>query len=224
MITSKDNLQASLGPITYKDNIQVCLHISNLRASPGFYAQTTCLTAKLEHPLSRDLNLDHILELHCSSLHHTKMQVRSSKSNSSFQKKHITSQIASGNIFCLSCTQRHARLHPAKPGDHTWSHTEVAPRSALPINGTTFPIWIYINLQVNLLIHFILEPIINCTLQVPQNMLCNNQSGTGSICSQKSKYLVSYSSGTSRNKSYDDTSWHQLSLMKHYSIASGSMP
>ena len=48
----------------------------------------------LELPLSRDLNLDHILELHFSSLHHTKMQVRSIKSNSSFQKKHTTSQIA----------------------------------------------------------------------------------------------------------------------------------
>ena len=49
--------------------------------------------AMLELSLSRDLDLDHILELHCSSLHHTKMQVRSIKSNSSFQKKHTTSQI-----------------------------------------------------------------------------------------------------------------------------------
>ena len=48
----------------------------------------------LELPLSRDLNLDHILELHYSSLHHTKMQVESIKSNSSFQKKYTTSQIA----------------------------------------------------------------------------------------------------------------------------------
>ena len=47
----------------------------------------------LELPLSRDLNLDHILELHCSSLHHAKKQVRSIKSNSIFQKKHTTSQI-----------------------------------------------------------------------------------------------------------------------------------
>ena len=48
----------------------------------------------LELPLSRDLNLDHILELHYSSLYHTKMQVRSIKLNSIFQKKHTTSQIA----------------------------------------------------------------------------------------------------------------------------------
>ena len=47
----------------------------------------------LELPLSRDLDLDHILELHCSSLHYTKMQVKSIKSNSSFQKKDNTSQI-----------------------------------------------------------------------------------------------------------------------------------
>ena len=50
--------------------------------------------AMLELPLSRNLDLDHILELHYSSLHHMKMQVRSIKSNSSFQKKHTTSQIA----------------------------------------------------------------------------------------------------------------------------------
>ena len=50
--------------------------------------------AMLEIPLSRDLDLDHILELHRSSLQHTKIQVRSIKSNSSFQKKHNTSQIA----------------------------------------------------------------------------------------------------------------------------------
>ena len=51
-------------------------------------------TAMLELPLSRDLDLEHIPELHCSSLHHTKMQVRSIKSNSSFQKKHTISEIA----------------------------------------------------------------------------------------------------------------------------------
>ena len=44
------------------------------------------------------------------------------------------------------------------------------------------------------------------------------------MCSQQSKYLVSYLSGTSRNKSSDDTSWYQLTLMKQHSIASGSMP
>ena len=36
------------------------------------YAQTTYLLAMLEFPLSRDLDLYHKLELHCSSLHHTK--------------------------------------------------------------------------------------------------------------------------------------------------------
>ena len=49
--------------------------------------------AMLELPISRDLNLDHKLELHRSSLHHTKIQVKSIKSNSIFQKKHTTSQI-----------------------------------------------------------------------------------------------------------------------------------
>ena len=47
----------------------------------------------LEFLLSRDIDLDHILELHFSSLHHTKMQVISIKSNNSFQKKLTTSQI-----------------------------------------------------------------------------------------------------------------------------------
>ena len=50
--------------------------------------------AMLELPLSRDIDLDHKQELHYSYLHHTKMQVGSIKSNSSFQKKHTTSQIA----------------------------------------------------------------------------------------------------------------------------------
>ena len=104
-----------------------------------------------------------------------KMQVISIKSNSSFQKKHTTSQIESGNIFCLGCTQRHAGLHPTKPRDHTLPHTKVAPRSALPINGTSCPIRIHITLQVNLLIRIILEPLLNCTLQVPHCMLCNHQ-------------------------------------------------
>ena len=102
-------------------------------------------SAMLEVPLSRDLDLDHKLELHCSSLHHNKMQVRSIKSNSSFQKKHNTSQIASGNIFCLGCTQCHAGLFLATP------------RSALPINGTACPIRIHITLQVNVMSCLILE-------------------------------------------------------------------
>ena len=49
--------------------------------------------AILELPLSRNLDLDHILELHCSLYIIQKMQVRSIKSNISFQKKHTTSQI-----------------------------------------------------------------------------------------------------------------------------------
>ena len=114
MITSKDNLRALLGPITSEGNLQDRLRLSNLQALPGFMLRQPVSSAMLEIPFLRDLNLDN-----CSSLHHTKMQVRSTKSNSSFQKKHTTSQIASGNIFCLSCTQRHAALHPAKPRDHT---------------------------------------------------------------------------------------------------------
>ena len=104
------------------------------------YAQTTCLTSYARTPSSRDLDLHHKQELHCCSLHHTKMQVRSIKSNSSFQKKYTTSQLTRGNIFFLNCTQLHARLHPTKPRDHTRSHTGAAPRSALPINGTSYPI------------------------------------------------------------------------------------
>ena len=119
LITSKDNLRASPRPITSEDNLHDCLHLSNLRASPGFMLGQPVSPAMLELPLSRDLNLHHKLELHCSSLHHTKMQVRSIKSNSSFQKKHTTSQIASANILCLGCTQCHAGLHPAKPRAHT---------------------------------------------------------------------------------------------------------
>ena len=85
MITSKDNLRALPGPITSQDNLEVCLHLSNLRASLGFMLRQPILPAMLELPLSRDLDLDHKLELHCSSLHHTKMQVKSIKSNSIFQ-------------------------------------------------------------------------------------------------------------------------------------------
>ena len=160
----------------------------------------------LELPLSRDLNLDHIPELHCSSLHHTKLQVISSKSNSIFQKKHTTSQIASGNIFCLSCTHLHAGLHPTKPRDHTWSHTEIAPRSALPINGTACPIRIHITLQVNVYD----SPHTRAHNQLyPSGTSLHALQPSGehvSMCSYQSKYMVSYSSGTSRNKSCDDTS------------------
>ena len=150
-------------PITFEDNLYVHLRLSHLRASPGFMLGQPVSLAILELPLSRNLDLDHKLELHCSSLHHTKMQVRTTKSNSSFERKHTTSQIASGNIFFLGCTQCHAGLLPATP------------RSALLLNGTACPIRIHINLQVNFLICLILELIFNCTLQVPHCMLCNHQ-------------------------------------------------
>ena len=73
---------------------------------------------------------------------------------------------------------------PAKPRDHTWSHTKATPRSALFINGTAFPIRIHITIQVNLPIRIILESIINYTLQVPQNMLCRNQVNMSQICQE----------------------------------------
>ena len=75
-----------------------------------------------------------------------------------------------------------------------------------------------------------IEPVMDmemkCLFTVPiiQTYLvleCSFMSGIGSMCSQQSKYLVSYSSGALRNNSSNDTSWHQLSLMKHHSIASG---
>ena len=90
---SKDNLRASPRPITIEGNLQDYLCLSNLQALLGFMLRQPISPAMLELPLSRDLDLDHKLELHCSSLHHTKMQVRSIKSNSSFQNKHTTSQI-----------------------------------------------------------------------------------------------------------------------------------
>ena len=37
------------------------------------------------------------------------------------------------------------------------------------------------------------------------------------IHSHQIKYMVSYSLGTSRTQSIDDTSWHQLTQMKHHS-------
>ena len=116
----------------------------NLQASPGFYAQTTCLTGYARTP--------------------------------SFERSGFGSQNgASLLLFFFGCTQCHERSLPAKPRDHTLSHTEVAPQSALLINGTSFPIQIHITLQVNLMICLILEPIINYTLQVPYCMLCNHK-------------------------------------------------
>ena len=52
----------------------------------------------LELPLSRDLDLDHKLEIRCSSL---------------------PSSRGSGNIFFLGYTQSHAGLLPVKSRDHT---------------------------------------------------------------------------------------------------------
>ena len=50
LITSKDNLPTSLELITSEDNLQDCLRLSNLRAQPGFYAQTTYLTSYARTP------------------------------------------------------------------------------------------------------------------------------------------------------------------------------
>ena len=66
MITPKDNLRTSLGPITSEDNLQVYLHLSNLQASPRFmFGQPISLTM-LELPLSRDLDLDRYELLYAS--------------------------------------------------------------------------------------------------------------------------------------------------------------
>ena len=70
MNTSKDNLQAFLGPITFEDNLQDRLRLSNLRASSRFILGQPVSPAMLELPLSRDFDLHYKLELHCSSLHH----------------------------------------------------------------------------------------------------------------------------------------------------------
>ena len=61
---SKDNLRASLGLITSEDNLQVCLHLRNLQASPIFMLRQPVSLTMLELPLLRDIDLDHILELH----------------------------------------------------------------------------------------------------------------------------------------------------------------
>ena len=61
---SKDNLRASPGPIKFEDNLHDRLHLSNLRASPGFMLRQPILSTMLELPLSRDIDLDHKLDLH----------------------------------------------------------------------------------------------------------------------------------------------------------------
>ena len=55
LITSRDNLRASLGLITSKDNLHGWLFLINLWASPRFYAQTTYLSsyARTHHFLFR---------------------------------------------------------------------------------------------------------------------------------------------------------------------------
>ena len=65
---SKDKLRVLLGPITFEDNLQDRLCLRNLQASPGFMLRQPVSPTMLELPLLRDLDLDHILELHCSSL------------------------------------------------------------------------------------------------------------------------------------------------------------
>ena len=59
MITSKDDLLDLLGPITSEENLQVCLHLINLQASPRFMVRQLISPIMLELPISRDLDLDH---------------------------------------------------------------------------------------------------------------------------------------------------------------------
>ena len=63
MISSKDNLQASPGPITSEENLQDHLHLSNLRASLGFMLKQTVSPAMLELPLLRVLDMDQKINL-----------------------------------------------------------------------------------------------------------------------------------------------------------------
>ena len=140
------------------------------------YAQTTYLTSYARSPyFERSWYGSQTGASLLPSTSYKKMKVKSIKSNSSFQKKHTTSQIESGNIFFLRCTQCHVGLHPSEPRDHTQSHTEVAPQSALPINGTGCLIRIHITLQVSLMICLVLDPIIRYTLHVPHIMLFNHK-------------------------------------------------
>ena len=162
---SKDNLWASPGLITSEDNLQVFSHLSNLRASPGFYANTTYLTNYARSPsFERSQSGSQTRASLLLSKSYQKCKSDQSNQIVVFQKKHTTSQITSGNIFCPGCTQHHAWILHAIPRYHTWSHTKATHRNALPINGNVFPIQIYITLQVNFLIHFILDPLVNCTL------------------------------------------------------------
>ena len=81
--------------------------------------------------------MDHILEIHHSSLHHTKIQVRLIKSNSIFQKKHTTSQIAEQVATYFASVVLSAMLHPAKPVAHIGSQTEEATQGSLLLSGAT---------------------------------------------------------------------------------------
>ena len=130
------------------------------------------------------------------------MQVISIKSNSSFQKKHTTTNSrASGNIFFLGCTQHHGGLHPARPVGHIGSQTQEATQGALLLsgainmnqhNGASYSSNLYYTQA-----HTQLYPLGTSlhALQLGEHVL--NPSETGSICSQQSKYLVSYLFGTS---------------------------
>ena len=96
------------------------------------------------------------------------MQVRSIKLDSSFKKTYYLTNIrASGNIFFLDYTQRHVGLHPARPVAHTGFQTEEETQGVIHLSGVSYPIRINITADVILLICIILEPILNCTLQVP---------------------------------------------------------
>ena len=92
--------------------------------------------AMLELPFSRDLNLDLKMKLHCSSLH-KKWKLDQSNKIVASKTYYLTNNRASGNIFFLGCTQRHAGLHPAKPVGHTGSQTEEATQGSLLRSGAT---------------------------------------------------------------------------------------
>ena len=136
MITSKDNLRALPWLITSEDNLQDWLCLSNLLASPRFMLRQLVSLAMLELPLLRDLDLDHKLELHCSSLHKKCKSYQSNKKLSS-KTYYLTNNRLSGNIFFLNCTQHHVGLHPTKPATHTGSQTEEESQGALPLSGDT---------------------------------------------------------------------------------------
>ena len=127
-------------------------------------------------PLSRDLDMDHILELHCSSLHHTKIQARSTKSNSIFQKKHTTSQIVEQVETYFSLVLLSAMQDSSLPNQQAILDLKLKKHPKELFFSVALPIRINITMQVSILIRIILYSILDCTLQVPRCMLCNQVS------------------------------------------------